>query len=106
MRRLKRHKQPWSAREINLLGTAIDRVIAARIGRTRRAVEAKRRDLGVLPFERRHHHRKPWTKRQLALLGRYSDAEVARRVGCSRRSVADRRARLGIESAHPENRPY
>lgn len=105
MRRLKQHQQPWAACEINLLGTAIDRVIAARIGRTQGAVRGKRNELGVLPFERSHRHRKSWTKRQLALLGRHSDAEVARRVGCSRRNVGNQRARLGIESAHPECRP-
>jgi len=39
--------RPWTAKELALLGTADDEVIAARIDRTPEAVRAKRRRLGI-----------------------------------------------------------
>ena len=92
----------WTDAETALLGTAFDRVIAKKLGRTSKAVERKRHDLGIAPF---HNHQRVWTKRELALLGKLSDAKVARRLGICRRAVLMQRKRLGIACANPRNRP-
>src|SRR5438034_1220312 len=83
-----------NVKHVALLGTATDKVIAARIGRTREAV-LHHRKIGGIP-------RAPpviapaWTAEQDRLLGSMSDAEVAKRIGRGANAVTLHRQRLGI----------
>jgi len=97
-----RNGQPWTDRETRLLGTAADRAIAEKIGRTARAVETERRKRGI-PSHTPHRH--VWTEQEAKLLGKLPDSELAQLVGLCRRAVLMERARRGIRAACPENRP-
>jgi len=95
------HK-PWTDRQERLLGTATDAAIAAKFGRSRKAVETKRRKRGIpghVP------HTRAWTKREIKLLGTMSDAAVARRLGCCSNHVLKTRRRLGVPPFSPHNTP-
>lgn len=98
----KNHYRPWRDRELRLLGTAADRIVAERLGRTQRAVETTRRKRGIAAWQR---HRRKWTWKEVRLLGRYADAEVAGRLDIARRTVLIERQRREIAPAHPENSP-
>lgn len=95
-------RKSWTKREIARLGTVSDRALAQRLGRTRKAVEAQRRQLGIAPHV---PHARVWTKRELALLGTMPDAVLAARLGCSRKHVLETRQRLGVKTATPRNTP-
>ena len=45
--------RPWDPAELALLGTASDGSVAARLGRTRRSIILKRRELGIPAGARR-----------------------------------------------------
>ena len=90
---------PWRDSEIRLLGTAPDRIIAKRLGRSVYSVENKRRELGIKP-DSTHF----WTAKEEAIIGKVSDAEAARRLGRSRKAVEHRRRKLGMAFFHVENR--
>lgn len=94
--------RPWSEKEESLVGTATDRAVALRIGRSETAVLRKRQSLDVSAFE---PHRRDWTKGELSLLGKLSDAKVAKRLDCSRKCVIEKRQELGIGCASPRNTP-
>lgn len=94
--------RPWTEREIKLLATDTDATVAARIGRSPKAVEAKRLALKIPPATA---HARRWAPRELALLGKISDAAVAARIGCSRQHVISKRRTLGIAPANPHNTP-
>jgi hypothetical protein len=49
---------PWQPGEISALGTAADHLIAARLGRSRLAVIAKRRELGIAAHQGKGRPRK------------------------------------------------
>jgi hypothetical protein len=90
---------PWRDSEIRLLGTAPDRIIANRLGRSVYSVEHKRRKLGIKP-DSTHF----WTPKEEAIIGKVSDAEAARRLGRSRKAVEHRRRKLGMAFFRMENR--
>lgn len=76
MKRRLTKTRPWTAEEINLLGTAPDAVIARRIGRTLAEIKAQRSALNVAaPGAQRR-----WSPEELALLGKLPDEEIARRI--------------------------
>ena len=89
-----RYRNAWSEKEEALLGTMTDIALAKKLGRTRRAVEHKRRKLGVAPCV---PHTKPLTNRQLAWLGIVPDHVAAKKLGLSRVHVARLRKRLKIK---------
>jgi DNA-binding transcriptional regulator YdaS (Cro superfamily) len=82
----------WRPEEIELLGTAPDSELAARLGRSAHAVKMKRRELAIPAFPGTARQR--WTVAEDALVGTASDAEVARRIGRSVDAVARRRRRV------------
>ena len=95
------HKR-WTEREEALLGTDTDAAIAAKLGRTPKAIEAHRRKLGIAAHR---PHKRRWIKRELRLLGTMSDAALAERLGCSRRHVMLTRRAAKIKPFSPRNRP-
>ena len=94
--------RPWTPREVELLGTDTDAVIAARIGRGPGAVRIKRWGLGIPAHG---PHRREWTKRELSLLGTMTDTALAERLGVSREHVRVIRRQHGVECYSPANRP-
>lgn len=99
---MKPDHKPWTKAEMRLIGSASDAAVARRIGRTPRAVAAKRRELGQPPAV---PHRRSWTRRELKLLGTISDAQLAARLGCGRLTVLKKRRAMGIPPARPGNTP-
>jgi len=71
------------------LGTAQDKIIAAKLGRTRWAVTQHRLLAAIPPKLRVYAH--AWTAEQKSLLGKMPDAQVARRIGRSKNAVMMRR---------------
>jgi hypothetical protein len=93
---------PWTSRELAALGTDTDRAVAAKLGRTVKAVETQRALRGIAP---RTPHKRTWTKREIALLGTMSDQALADKLGVHYRTVYLARTRRGIAPRHPERRP-
>ena len=82
---------PWRPGEdALLLGTASDRALASRLGRTISTVRRRRAQLGL---QSPCHH---WTPEEDALLGTMSDQALARRLGRRVKGVVARRRRLRI----------
>jgi hypothetical protein len=79
---------------LELLGTAPDAEVAARIGRTPTAVADKRCKLGIP-----HPEGWGWNPEQLALLDTAPDEEVAARTGKTPAAVTRKRFLLGIPNA-------
>jgi hypothetical protein len=89
----------WSAEDVALLGTAIDRVVATQVGRMTSAVRGKRRALKIPAFGRRAGRgtvRREWTTWERVQLGRDADAAVAEKLGRATAEVTAERERLGI----------
>jgi len=83
----------WTPREIKLLGTRPDAVVARRIGRTIEAVSLKRQALGVgAPLQ------PPWKQEEIELLGTQPDRAVGKLIGRSLVAVQTKRLLLGIPS--------
>jgi hypothetical protein len=89
------HIRPFSAREIDLLGTDTDRAIAKRLRRNPGTVEQKRRKLGIPPFCERREIR-PFTPNEIALLGTDTDKAVANLLGRNEKTIGFWRRKLGI----------
>jgi hypothetical protein len=84
----------WTPQDIALLGTAPDKEVARRTGRTAAAVRRKRWALAIPnPAGDR------WTAEGIALLGTLPDREVARMLGRSLQSVTLKRIKLGIANS-------
>ncbi|MGE0605539.1 MAG: hypothetical protein AB7O62_00330 [Pirellulales bacterium] len=88
----------WTDEEDALLGTMTDSAAAAKLERTRKGCEHRRKALRRAAYR---PHARDWNKRELKLLGRRTDHEVAAQLGCSRKHVIATRRRLGIPAAHP-----
>ncbi|MCX6916698.1 MAG: hypothetical protein NT167_27250 [Verrucomicrobia bacterium] len=76
-----------------MLGTASDRELAGRLGRSISSVRLRRIHLG------RETPCRHWTPEADALLGKMPDQAVARRLGRTVPAVSTRRKRLGIPAA-------
>lgn len=85
---------PWTEKEESLLGTATDRELAAKLGRTASGVMAKRLALGIAAHESRA---RIWSKHELKLLGKMPDEMLARLLSVSRKHVFEMRERRGIK---------
>jgi hypothetical protein len=81
----------WPAWQLQLLGTALDEEVAARIGRTVNAVRVRRTRLGIP-----NPGGRGWTVAELAPLGTAPDEEIAAQVGRTSAAVAQKRCKLGI----------
>ncbi|MCP4658713.1 MAG: hypothetical protein GY856_25155 [bacterium] len=81
----------WPPHEVALLGKSTDLEVARKVGRSRLAVEKKRRKLGIPPLPQPS----PWTKRALAQLGKVPDEEIAAEIGVVVWAVARMRRKLG-----------
>lgn len=83
-------EQLWKRREIRLLGTAPDVVIARKLGRSYNSVQLKRQRLGipVVPVQL-------LSAKAVLSLGRLPDAELAARFGKTVKAIRRWRARLG-----------
>ena len=91
-RRYPRRNEPWSLKELKLLGKIPDSALARRLKRTISEVIAQRERRRIaLPTPPRD-----WTTREIRLLGRFNDREVGRRLRRSAASVSYTRNRLGI----------
>jgi hypothetical protein len=103
-RRLGKKGPPWTAQEDKLLGTAPDKVIAARLGRERYAVSRRRRVLGI----RRPARVLPssWKPEEDRLLGTMPDREIAARLGRNELAVVIRRRKLNILKPDHGSRSY
>ena len=91
------HRDPWTAAEEALLGTAPDPMIAKRLRRTRIGVTQRRSLLKIAAFGWGQYSTPiKWGITELSLLGRYPDKNVAKITG---RSLAEVKAkRLEIEN--------
>lgn len=85
-----------------MLGTAFDRVIAARLNRSIESVGTKRRSLGILPKRRNKHL--VVTAAHRAMLGKKPDHVVAAAIGCTRQHVIRLRQRIGVVAYRPGRR--
>jgi len=94
--------RPWTAREESLLGTLTDAAIGKRLNRTRKAVEGKRRAMGIAAHVA---HSRQWSKAELSQLGKISDAKLAAKLGCSRKHVLETRQRREVAASSPQNTP-
>jgi len=88
---------PWSKAELRLLGRKPDRVVAAMIRRTEKAVRQRRKNLRIPQADSALPR---WTPAEEALLGTAPDEEIARNLGRTRIAVLFRRCALGIPSAN------
>src|SRR5207247_5573050 len=94
----------WTAEEDALVGTMLDRQLAARLGRSLHAVRLRRqKTLGLPPC---NPEWKVWSKPHKALLGKLPDTEVAARTGHPLGSVKAKRQELGIPLANPKLRYF
>jgi hypothetical protein len=83
----------WTEQEDRLLGTKSDEELAAKLGRTARAVCSRRRALGI---DLRRPKFRLWTVAEEKLLGTKPDAVVAKMLGRPERGVQLHRQSLGI----------
>jgi len=90
-------RRNWTKKELALLGTLPDRVLAKRLNRTKACVSTMRQKLGIYRNRNRPGYG-PWTAEEDALLGKFNDSEVARQLKRPRRVVARRRHKLGIRA--------
>jgi hypothetical protein len=99
-----RAARAWPAWQLQLLGTALDEEVAARIGRSPDAVRHMREKQGI-PNPSGHG----WTEAELARLGTAPDEEVAAQIGRTPGAVCQKRCLLGIptfrDRRRRENRP-
>jgi len=89
----KNHGKPWrSKREIKLLGTAPDHVVAKKLGRTYRAVQAERKSRAIPAY----YPEANYTARddRWAMRNDLTLRQIAKKIGRSRESVKCRRRRL------------
>src|SRR4030042_4696576 len=86
----------WAPREIRLLGTAPDRVIAKRLGRSYRSVQVGRKRRGIPAF----CPQKNWTRAEDRLFARrdLGPSKVAKRLGRSLPAVLARIRRVRIRA--------
>lgn len=99
----------WTEEEIALLGTDVDRAVAAKVGRTLAAVHAERNRRKIPSYAIQVRELKnpgrvgakkkdaSWTEEEDAMLGTAVDSLVAKWLGISRVSVTLRRQRLQIQ---------
>jgi hypothetical protein len=84
--------RPWTAEEVALLSTLPDSALAKRLGRTAKAVRAKRQKLEIpTRFVLRS-----WSAAEIALLGTEADERVAEKTGRTLPAIVGKRCRLGI----------
>jgi hypothetical protein len=86
----------WTAKEIALLGTDVDRVIAEKVGRSVEAVNRKRKKLGIPRIPDRLDRSSQWTKAQIRLFRTDDDKTIAAKTGRTTVSVRMKRRRLRI----------
>src|SRR5258708_3063830 len=84
----------WSEAEIRLLGTAADKEIAQKLGRTMHAVRNQRHLRGM--SSRFDAADRPWTATEVELLGRLPDAELAVKFGRTLKAIQAKREELRI----------
>lgn len=92
----------WTPNEDALLGTTIDRKVAARLGCTIMQVTNRRIALGVPAFKK---NSRDWSPAELALLGTMSDSALAAKLDCSRKHVSEVRQRHGVAPFSAKNVP-
>src|SRR5205823_1778455 len=85
----------WTPKEEGILGKVSYAEAARRLGRTKKAVQHHRRQLGGAYFHPEKPH-KNWTQAELALLGTQTDDVLAKKLGRTPCAIKLRRARLGI----------
>jgi hypothetical protein len=100
------HGPRWTPEQLQLLGTAPDAVVAARIGRTALAVRVMRDRLGIP-----NHAARPgaygsprWSAQEDDLVYRLPPADAARRTGRTLNAVYSRRSLLGLGAGRGEGR--
>jgi transposase-like protein len=77
----------WTKKQLKLLGTDDDVVIAAKIGRTVSAVRNQRTARKIPAHSGWRGGGRGWTETELALLGTDSDRAVAEKIGRTRKAV-------------------
>jgi hypothetical protein len=85
----------WLPEHIALLGTRIDKEVAALIGTSKPVVLRKRMALGIQPLKP-IAKRLEWTAGMIAALGSMSDVDLAAQIGTRHDIVTKKRAQLGI----------
>jgi len=91
----------WSPSELLLLGTMPDKDVAAKTGRSTSTVAAKRKALGVQPYNKNLSVRYEWPDEIIAMLGKAPDAEIAKKIGARISTVQAKRVKLGIPAYYP-----
>src|SRR5262249_40944736 len=87
-----RASRRWQKWEFELLGTALDSVIAKKLNRTKESIKCQRKKSGVPPFRRMHF----WTKAEDKIILNYTCKEAARRLKRDFSSVESRRRLLRV----------
>ena len=100
------HATVWSAAEVALLGTAPDAEVARKLGRSRAAINGKRKAAQASRRRRAGDAlgpvRKFWTADEVAaLLGVVPDAEVSGRIGRGISTGSEKRRKLGLAAVVP-----
>jgi hypothetical protein len=103
LRRVGGHFGTYTRQEEKLMGTMLDKELAKRLGRTQKAVEARRIQLQIPKFDPKIHQ---WTPEDDSLLGVVTDCEIASRLGLTVGAVARRRLRLGRGVRFAHRRPW
>jgi hypothetical protein len=85
----------WTAKEVALLGTDVDRVIAEKVGRSVEAVNRKRKKLGIPRIPDRLSGHSSWSAKEIGLLGTDDDKVIAGKIGWTTVAVRMKRKRLG-----------
>jgi hypothetical protein len=83
----------WKPDEDRLLGTERDEMIGRRIGRSAKAVKARRYQLRIPTYNPKNAS---WTAQEEKIVGTKPDKVVAVRLGRSVKSVVHRRLKLGL----------
>ncbi|HJZ57292.1 MAG TPA: hypothetical protein VKE74_20145 [Gemmataceae bacterium] len=94
----------WKRKELALLGTDHDEVIAKRIGRSESAVTSKRVLLKIPAFSGWVTSGRGWTADELALLGTADDEVVAEKIDRTPGAVCQKRLALKISDFRDRRR--
>jgi hypothetical protein len=81
----------WTRKNIALLGTDFDDVIAKRLGIRPSDVFLQRRRRGIRAFGTLRHGHCKWGQTEIGLLRNYTDQEIAKLTGRSLKEIAAKR---------------